>query len=111
MNLLIMHFVCTSHEFCRTRISLTFVSIEVSRKQRNVRATVTGVYCTSLLEENAVCVWPEDQYISRNAIKNCQLTRCHNMECCSMHFHRCVKTSNLNKEMFCVNYCFFFNFP
>jgi len=51
-----------------------FVSIQILRKQRNVRDIPVSVYYISMLQENAVRLWPEDQYIPHN-VGNCQLTR------------------------------------
>ena len=45
--------------------------------------------CTSMSEENVVCVWPDDQHSPPQCWYNCQLTWCHNIEYRSMNFHHC----------------------
>jgi len=85
---------------------LVFPLIQILRKQRNVHEIPVSMYCVSMLQKNAVRLWPEDQYIPRN-VGNCQLTRSISWKA-AVWIVTAVKTSNLNTEMLYVHYFFKF---
>ena len=78
-----------------------FLSIQILRKLRNVREIPVSVYCISMLQENAVRLWPENQYIPRN-VGNCQLTRFITWKT-AVWIVTAVRTSYLNKEKLYVH--------